>query len=121
MDRAVEIAELEGIATEADAMYGYLYRKLSNRMGVHATPYLFQRYLRTTGDVASFSVRPYEYTQEGEGGHMQRIKSYWASVEGTTVYAYAVAKKFRVESSGLNEIVPRMYSMRDEILERPEA
>lgn len=120
IDRAIEIAEAEGIATQADAMYGYLYRKLSNRMGVHASPYLFQRYLRTSGDVASFRVRPYEYSQEGEGGHMQRIKSYWASVEGTAVYAFAAGRKFHVEVSGLNRLASRMYAMRDEILERPE-
>ena len=64
MDRALEIAEAEGIAIRGEAMYGYLYRKLSNRMGVHASPYLFQRYLQTKGEVASFSVKPYEYAQE---------------------------------------------------------
>jgi len=120
MDRAIAIAEAEGIATQGEAMYGYLYRKLSNRMGFHASPYLFQRYLRTTGGVTSFSVRPYEYAEEGEGGCKQRIKSYWASVEGTAVYAYAVGRKFDVELSGLNRLASRMYVMRDEILERPE-
>jgi hypothetical protein len=120
MDRAVEIAEAEGIATQADAMYGYLYRKLSNRLGVHASPYLFQRYLRTTGEVTSFRVTPYEYAQEGEGGHKQRIKNYWASVEGTAVYARAVGRKFQVDVSGLDRIASRTYAMRNEIVERPE-
>jgi hypothetical protein len=118
MDRAIEIAEAEDIAIRGEAMYGYLYRKLSNRMGVHASPYLFQRYLQTKGEVASFSVTPYEYAQEGEGGYSQRIKSYWASVEGTAVYAYAVGKRYNVELSGLDRLASRMYAMRDEIIKR---
>jgi hypothetical protein len=118
MDRGIEIAEAEGIATQGEAMYGYLYRKLSNRMGVHASPYLFQRYLQTNGEVTSFSVTPYEYVQEGERGYAQRIKSYWASVEGTAVYAYAVGRRFNVESSGLDRLASRMYAMRDEIVKK---
>lgn len=120
MDRALEIAEAEGIATKGEAMYGYLYRKLSNRLGVHASPYLFQRYLQTEGEVTSFSVSPYEYVGEGKGGYSQRIKSFWASVEGTTVYAFAAGRKFNVEVSGLDRLASRMYAMRDEILKRLE-
>ena len=120
MDRAVQIAEVEGIATQANAMYGYLYRKLSNRLGVHATPYLFQRYLRITDNVTTFSVRPYEYAQEGEDGYLQRVKNFWASVEGTAVYASAVGRRYHVELSGLNRLAPRMDAMRDDILGRSE-
>jgi hypothetical protein len=63
-------------------------------------------------------VTPYEYVQEGERGYAQRIKSYWASVEGTAVYAYAVGRRFNVESSGLDRLASRMYAMRDEIVKK---
>ena len=89
-DRAAELLRACGLAEVGEALYRFVYRKLSNQMGGHPSPHVFDRYFDADRALVRFSRVPtvggprFDETTEC-------IKNCWVAIQFTTIYALAVA------------------------------
>lgn len=88
--RAAELLRIWGLAETGETLYRFVYRKLSNQMGGHPSPHVFDRYFDGSRTLCRYSRIP-----EVGGPHydetIECIRNCWVAIQFATVYAIAVA------------------------------
>jgi hypothetical protein len=112
--RAGELLRQGDVVTGAENLYDTVYRLLSNQLGAHPTPYVFDPYITQGAVFIRVSRTP---NLEGLGSYVVALASlnFVAALLMTILCALAAAKALGVQPDPLGSILVRFEALRVEL------
>jgi len=112
--RAGELLREEEVLTGGENLYDTVYRLLSNQLGAHPTPYVFDPYITRGALYIHVSRTP---NLEGLGPYVLQLSSlnFVTTFVMTIICALAAAKRLDVDPNPLGSILVRFEKLRMEL------
>jgi hypothetical protein len=102
--RAAELLLESGVATGTTHLYETIYRPLSNRLGAHPTPFVFDRYFSASGNFVRIFRQPdYEGLDVLAVSRVQL--NFFSSVVTATIYGVAAAQKIGADRAPFDRLM----------------
>lgn len=109
-DRAAELLRACGLAEVGETLYRFVYRKLSNQLGGHPSPHVFDRYFDGDRVLVCYSRAPavggprFDETTEC-------IKNCWVAIQFTVIYALAIAVTKGAPRTELDDLMKKAQTL----------
>lgn len=109
--RAAALLADANIVTGAEHLYDTIYRPLSNQLGAHPTPYVFDKYI-TRGALRIQVSRIPDYEGTADIGISQSTLNYVTALLMTINYAMAAAVRLEIDRQPLVQTLGRFDELR---------
>lgn len=105
--RAAELLLESGIATGTSHLYETIYRPLSNRLGAHPTPFVFDHYFSAAGNFVRVFRQP-DYEGADVIAVSQAQLNFFSSVVTATIYGVAAAQRLGADRAPFDSLMSKI-------------